>query len=48
MNPNAVHGGFLPVKVKAEVYLAGYVYAIRIPAKYKDNIANIIPANLKA
>lgn len=47
MNANAVHDGFLPMKVRDEVYLADYVYAIIIPAEYKDNMVNIIPANLK-
>lgn len=47
MHPNSIHDGFLPMKVRDEVYLADYVYAIIIPAEYKDNIANIIPANLK-
>jgi hypothetical protein len=46
-NPNAVHDGFLPMKVKDEVYLADYVYAIIIPTEYKDKIANIIPTELK-
>lgn len=46
-HPGAIHDGFLPVKVKEEVCLSDYVYAVIIPAEYKDIVADIIPENLK-
>ena len=47
-HPNAVFDGVLPIKVKDEVLLEDYVYAIVIPSAYKD-IANAhIPESLKS
>jgi hypothetical protein len=46
-HPNVVHDGFLPMKVKDEVSLRDYVYAIIIPAEHKDKLAHIVPIDLK-
>jgi len=45
-HPQAVHDGFLPIKVKDEVKLADYVFAIVIPSEYKEQIIAILPENL--
>ena len=45
-HPQAVHDGFLPVKVKDEVKLADYVYMIVIPFEYKDQIMKVMPEKL--
>lgn len=42
-HPQAVHDGFLPIKVKDEVNLADYVYRIIIPSEYKEQIMRVIP-----
>ena len=42
-HPKAMHDGFLPIKVKDEVVLAEYVYAIIIPVDYRNIFENIIP-----
>ena len=41
-HPQAVHDGFLPVKVKDEVKLADYVYMIIIPSEYKEQIMEVM------
>lgn len=46
-HPGAVHDGFLPVKVKDEVNLEDYVYAIIIPLEYKEQISQVLPEELK-
>lgn len=45
-HPNAINDGFLPMKVRDEVCLEDYVYAIIVPEEYKEEIQNIIPLNL--
>lgn len=45
-HPQAVHDGFLPIKVKDEVKLADYVFAIVIPSEYKEQIMANMPENL--
>jgi len=45
-HPNAVHDGFLPLKVKDEIILSDWVYKIVIPEKLKNILAPHIPANL--
>jgi hypothetical protein len=44
---DAIHDGFLPIKVKDQVILEDYVYAIIVPEAYRNKVENIIPANLK-
>lgn len=46
-HPNAIHDGFLPLKVKHEIRLDEYVYAIIIPQDYKEQIENIVPKYLR-
>jgi hypothetical protein len=46
-HPQAVHDGFLPIKVKDEVNLADYVYMIIIPIEYKNQIMEVLPEELK-
>ncbi len=46
-HPNATFDGVLPLKIKNEVILKDWVYAIIIPAIYRNTIAQYIPANLK-
>lgn len=45
-HPQAVHDGFLPIKVKDEVKLADYVFVIIIPSEYKEQIMANMPENL--
>ena len=45
-HPQAVHDGFLPVKVKDEVKLADYVYMIIIPFEYKEQLMKVMPEQL--
>ena len=45
-HPQAVHDGFLPIKVKDEVKLADYVFGIVIPSEYKEQIMANMPENL--
>ena len=45
-HPQAVHDGFLPIKIKDEVVLYDYVYAVIIPEEYKDKLESLIPSNL--
>jgi len=42
-HPKAMHDGFLPIKVKDEVVLAEYVYAIIIPVEYRRIFEIITP-----
>lgn len=46
-HPDSIHDGFLPIKVKDEVVLRDYVYAIIIPEAYKETLQGLIPENLK-
>lgn len=46
-HPRAVIDGFLPVKVKDELVLSDWVYAIIIPAEYKSEFESVIPYQLK-
>lgn len=45
-HPQKVHDGFLPIKVKDEVVLNDYVYAVIVPLEYKTKLEKIIPKNL--
>ena len=45
-HPQAVHDGFLPIKVKDAVDLNAYVYMIVIPSEYKEQIAEVLPKEL--
>ena len=45
-HPQAVHDGFLPIKVKDEVNLDNYVYMIVIPSEYKEQIMEVMPEQL--
>lgn len=45
-HPQAVHDGFLPIKVKDEVVLCDYVYAIIIPGAYRELLETMIPDKL--
>jgi hypothetical protein len=47
-HPDAIHDGFLPIKVKNQVILEDYVYAIIVPEVYRNKVKNIIPENLKS
>ena len=42
-HPQAIHDGFLPIKVKDEVKLADYVYMIVVPFEYKEQIMKVMP-----
>ena len=46
-HPQSVHDGFLPIKVKDEVVLSDYVYAVIIPQEYIEQIETLIPENIK-
>lgn len=46
-HPQAVHDGFLPIKVKDEVVLSDYVYAVIVPEEYKEKLEVLIPGKLK-
>ena len=46
-HPKAVHDGFLPIKVKDEVILSDYVYAVIIPESYKKELEVLVPENIK-
>lgn len=45
-HPQAVHDGFLPIKVKDEVKLDDYVYMIIIPSEYKKQIIEVMSEQL--
>ena len=45
-HPQAVHDGFLPIKVKDEVKLDDYVYMIIIPSEYKKQIIKVMSEQL--
>lgn len=45
-HPKAVQDGFLPLKIKDEVILADYVYAIIVPEEYKEEVEPMIPPAL--
>lgn len=46
-HPNAVFEGVLPMKVKDEIMLSDWVYAIIIPTYLQDAVKNSIPNELK-
>ncbi len=46
-HPNVVFDGVLPMKIKDEVILFDWVYAIIIPDEYKKKFEKMIPVNLK-
>lgn len=46
-HPNAVFDGVLPIKVKDEIVLADWVYAIVIPVELQDELDDAIPSDLK-
>lgn len=46
-HPNAVTDGFLPMKVKDELKLSEWVYAIVIPTAHKSELEPAIPGDLK-
>lgn len=46
-HPNAVFDGVLPIKIRDEIILADWVYAIVIPAELQDEIKDAIPSDLK-
>lgn len=45
-HPQAVHDGFLPIKVKDEVVLNDYVYAVIIPQMHRERVEKLIPPEL--
>ncbi|MDE7220774.1 MAG: hypothetical protein K2O45_14355 [Oscillospiraceae bacterium] len=47
MHPKAVFDGVLPVKVKDEIELSGWVHRIVIPMEVKSELAACIPLSLK-
>ena len=46
-HPKAIFDGVLPMKVKDELILADWVYAIIVPTYLKENVEPVIPDNLK-
>lgn len=46
--PNAVHDGFLPIKVRDEVVLRDTVFAIILPEMHRDLLQDSIPPDLAA
>ena len=46
-HPNAVMDGFLPLKIKDELNLSEWVYAIIIPTIYKSKLETTIPDHLE-
>lgn len=46
-HPNAVIDGFLPLKIKDELILSDWIYAIVVPTRHKSAIENVISSNLK-
>ena len=46
-HPNAIIDGFLPLKIKDELNLSEWVYAIIIPAMYKSHLESAISNSLK-
>lgn len=42
-HPQAIHDGFLPIKVKDEVILNDYMYMLIIPSEYKEQIMEVMP-----
>ena len=47
-HPGAVFDGVLPMKVKDEIILDDWVYAVVIPANLQKEVENSIPAELKS
>ena len=46
--PNAVHDGFLPIKVRNEVVLRDTVFAIILPEMHRKLLQDSIPPDLAA
>lgn len=46
-HPNAVIDGFLPLKIKDELPLSEWVYAIIIPTAYRATLESVISSDLK-
>lgn len=46
-HPDAIIDGFLPLKIKDELILSEWVYAIIIPTIHKFKLETVIPSNLK-
>ncbi len=46
-HPDAVFDGVLPMKVKNEIVLRDWVYAIVIPTEERENLERAIPADLR-
>lgn len=46
-HPNALIDGFLPLKIKNELILSEWVYAIIIPIMHKQALESAIPSDLK-
>ncbi|MDO5520709.1 MAG: phosphate ABC transporter ATPase [bacterium] len=46
-HPNATHDGFLPIKVKDELVLKDWVYAIVIPDVYRKVFEELVPNELQ-
>ena len=46
-HPKAIFDGVLPMKVKDELILADWVYAIIVPTYLKEDVEPVIPGNLK-
>ena len=46
-HPNTIFEGVLPLKIKDEVVLKNWVYAIIVPTIYQDIVNQHIPENLK-
>lgn len=46
-HPDAVFDGVLPIKVKDEIVLVDWVYAIVIPVALRSEFENLVPSDLK-
>lgn len=46
-HPDAIHDGFLPIKIKNEIILADWLFAVVVPQEYRQIIEPYIPQNLK-
>lgn len=47
-HPNVVFDGVLPMKVKDEIDLQQWAYAIVVPTELRDTFANVIPQELQS
>lgn len=46
-HPNAVNDGYHALKIRDELLVSDYLYALVVPSEYKDMIYDILPVNLK-